>query len=106
MPAALNRTSAKRVQALKALAHPSRLKITEALAHREMCVSEIRNLVGDDISTVSKHLSILRNAGVLISEKRGLSVYYALACSCFQEFLDCIDQVCPSQTKNRAKRCC
>ncbi len=60
----------------------------------ELCVCDLRDLVGDDVSTVSKHLSILRSAGVLTCEKRGLNVYYSLVCDCFGEFLRCVDQVC------------
>jgi ArsR family transcriptional regulator len=104
MPARLDLVSFKRISVLKALAHPSRLLITEALMHGELCVRDIRNLVGDDVSTVSKHLSILRTAGVLISEKRGLNVYYSLACDCFGDFLRCIDQVCPQSFDSRPKK--
>ena len=84
----------KRVAVLKALANPTRLEITEALLAGELCVNQLRDIVGMDVSTVSKHLSILRSAGVVNSEKRGLNVYYALACECFGEFLQCADQVC------------
>ena len=106
MPARPDPVASKRVDVLKALAHPSRLLITEALMRGELCVCEIRDLVGDDVSTVSKHLSILRNAGVLSSDKRGLNVFYRLACNCFADFLQCVDQVClpaPSPTKDN---CC
>jgi len=93
MPKILTSAASKRVAVLKALAHPSRLLITEALMIRELCVCDLRELVGDDVSTVSKHLSLLRSAGVLVSEKRGLNVYYRLSCDCFGEFLKCVDQV-------------
>jgi ArsR family transcriptional regulator len=108
MPARLDSVSTTRVDVLKALAHPSRLLITESLMHGELCVSEIRDLVGDDVSTVSKHLAILKTAGVLSSEKRGLNVYYHIACDCFGEFLKCIDQVCPPPSGSRpeASQCC
>jgi ArsR family transcriptional regulator len=101
-------TSEKRVAVLKALAHPTRLAITEHLMLGEQCVGEIRELVGDDISTVSKHLLVLRSAGVLVCEKRGLNVYYRLACDCFGDFLVCVDTVCPTP-KQRIRRgglCC
>lgn len=108
MPARLDPVSAKRVAVLKALGHPSRLLITETLMDGELSVREIRDLVGDDVSTVSKHLSILRAAGVLASEKRGLNVFYTLACDCFGEFLKCVDQVCPVPASPRAagRKCC
>jgi DNA-binding transcriptional ArsR family regulator len=84
----------------------SRLLITEALMRGELCVCEIRDLVGDDVSTVSKHLSILRSAGVLSSEKRGLNVFYRLACNCFAEFLQCVDQVCLPAPSAKKDNCC
>ncbi len=104
----LGLTSEKRVAVLKALAHPTRLAITERLMHGEQCVGELRDLVGDDVSTVSKHLLVLRNAGVLACEKRGLNVYYRLACDCFGDFLECVDRVCPSQrpASRRGSLCC
>ena len=108
MPARLDPVSFKRVAVLKALGHPSRLLITEALMHGELCVQEIRDLVGDDVSTVSKHLSILRAAGVLDSQKRGLKVFYSLACDCFGDFLKCVDQVCPmpAPSGRKGRKCC
>ncbi len=101
-------TSEKRVAVLKALAHPTRLAITESLMQGEQCVGTLRDLVGDDVSTVSKHLLILRNAGVLLCEKRGLNVYYRLACSCFSDFLECVDRVCPLSNAEPSRRtaCC
>jgi DNA-binding transcriptional ArsR family regulator len=98
----------KRVAVLKALAHPSRLLITERLMSGEACVGQLRELVGDDVSTVSKHLFLLRTAGVLECEKRGLNVYYRLACDCFGEFLQCVDQVCgtPRLSRKTVVTCC
>jgi ArsR family transcriptional regulator len=80
-----------RVKVAKALAHASRLLILEALSRKERCVYELRDLVGDDISTVSRHLSVLREAGVVESEKRGLQVYYSLRTPCVLDIFRCID---------------
>jgi ArsR family transcriptional regulator len=76
--------------------------------HGELCVRELRDLVGADLSTVSKHLTLLRSAGVLVSEKRGLNVYYRLGCDCFGEFLSCVDQVMPRSagTCSPSNACC
>ena len=93
-PTPLPRT-VRRIQVIKALAHPSRLTIVEALQHGEQCVRDLRDLVGADLSTVSKHLSILRTAGLLTMEKRGLNVFYRLACPCFLDFLSCVDRMTP-----------
>ena len=50
-----------------------------------MC--ELTGMVGADISTVSKHLSVLKNAGIVQDEKRGLQVYYSLRAVCAGEFV-------------------
>ena len=84
---------ADRVRVLKALAHPSRLLIVDRLAEKEHNVHELTGMIGSDISTVSKHLSILRNAGVVRDEKRGASVYYSLRCRCVLTFFSCTDAV-------------
>ncbi len=78
---------------MKALAHPSRLLIVQALMNHELCVGELRDLLGQDISTVSRHLSVLKNAGLLAEEKRGLYVYYKLTTPCLSTFLNCVTQM-------------
>lgn len=72
---------------MKALAHPSRLLIAHALLDHELCVCELRELLKQNLSTVSRHLSVLKNAGLLIEEKRGLYVYYHLCCDSLRDFL-------------------
>ena len=52
-----------RARIMKAMAHPSRLFILEELAKNERCVNELTEMIGSDTSTVSKHLSILKNSG-------------------------------------------
>jgi DNA-binding transcriptional ArsR family regulator len=96
--------SKKRAAVIKALAHPSRLLIAEALMDGEMCVCDLKDLVDADMSTVSKHLGLMRDAGVLVSDKRGLNIYYRLACDCFGQFLGCLDQIAPQKPKTRS--CC
>lgn len=83
----------RRVSVIKALAHPSRLAIAEALQDGEQCVCDLRDLVDADLSTVSKHLTIMREAGLLDMEKRGLKVFYRLRCPCLLSFFECVDQL-------------
>jgi len=97
-PGVSSRTE-RRVAVIKALAHPSRLVIAEALQSGELCVCDLRDLVGSDISTVSKHLTVMREAGLLEMEKRGLNVYYRLRCPCLRNFLECVDSLAPSKKK-------
>lgn len=89
----------RQAEILKALAHPTRLYITGLLAKGPLCVCEITEKVGDDISTVSKHLSVMRSAGILSSEKRGLQVIYTLETPCVTRVFLCADTVISSKTK-------
>jgi len=90
-----------RAQILKAMAHPTRLFIINELVEHERCVYELTDMVGVDISTVSKHLSILRNAGIVQDDKRGLQVYYSLRCPCILDFLGCIENVIKENLKEQ-----
>ncbi len=67
-----------RATTTKALAHPARLFMLETLAGGERCVCELREMVGLDLSTVSKHLALLRGAGLVTDERRGTQVFYRL----------------------------
>ena len=67
-----------RAKIIKAMAHPSRLFIIEELNKKERCVNELTDMIGADASTVSKHLSVLKNAGLVTDEKRGNSIFYSL----------------------------
>jgi ArsR family transcriptional regulator len=82
-----------RAEIVKALAHPTRLFIVDELSKGERCVCELRDEIGADISTVSKHLSVLKNAGVVEDDKRGLQVFYRLRCPCILNFFGCIENV-------------
>lgn len=77
----------------KALGHPSRLLMVDALREGEKCVCELQELVGDDMSTVSRHLAVLRQAGIIASEKRGVNIYYTLSLCCLDTFLSCTAQL-------------
>lgn len=75
----------------KALGHPTRLWIVEQLSDgAEHCVCEFVRAVGDEFPTISRHLSILKEAGVVVDEKRGKQVYYRLACPCVSQMLACL----------------
>jgi len=91
-----------RAEVIKALAHPTRLFIVEELARRELCVAELTELVGADMSTVSRHLALLRNAGILEDERRGNCIYYHLLCTCALDFLTCAESVIESARERRS----
>jgi ArsR family transcriptional regulator len=77
---------------IKAMAHPTRLLIIEELSKREHCVCELTGMIGADTSTVSKHLALLKNAGIVSDEKRGQMVYYKLQMPCVLNFLSCLEK--------------
>ena len=85
--------SEERARILKALAHPTRIFIAEKLNEKSRCVCELTDMVQADTSTVSKHLSVLKNAGIIESRKEGTTVYYSLRCQCIMKFIGCIEQV-------------
>lgn len=94
---------AARSKVFKALGHPTRLFIVEELAGGERCVCELTAMVGADISTVSRHLSVLREAGVVADEKRGLQVFYRLKVPCVLNFLSCVDAVMKARAAEQAQ---
>ena len=83
----------KRAEIMKALAHPTRLFIVDFLTDGEKCVCEIVEQVGVDISTISKQLLVIKNAGLLQDEKRGLNVFYKLACPCIPSLFTCLENI-------------
>ena len=82
-----------KAQIIKAMGHPSRLMMIDALAEGEKCVCELQQIVGSDMSTVSKHLSVLRNAGLVDDRKQGLQVFYSLRVPCIMNFFGCVNAV-------------
>ena len=83
----------KRSEIMKALAHPTRLFIIDFLSDGGKCVCEIVEQVGVDISTISKHLSVMKNAGLVEDEKRGLNVFYKLVCPCILNLFTCLEDI-------------
>ena len=80
-----------RAEIFKALGHPARLAMVVALGEGERCVCELRELVGLDMSTVSKHLSVLKSVGLVETDKRGKQVFYSLRLPCTLGFLECVE---------------
>lgn len=76
------------IKAFKALSDPNRLRIVKMLEIRPLCVCEITSVLKLASSTVSKHLSLLHDAGLIENEKRGKWVFYALNHSPDKGYLD------------------
>ena len=92
-----------RSKIIKSLAHPSRLFIVDELSRGRRCVNELTELVDADISTVSKHLSILKSAGIVRDEKEGSHVYYSLRVPCVLSFFSCAESVMVETAKEQAE---
>lgn len=111
MPNIMNATDSiiheRRVEVLKALAHSSRLYIVLRLAGGERSVGDLTEEIGADISTVSKHLALLRDTGIVSDRREGQTVLYNLACPCILDFLHCVDAVRPfDETGTRRGAAC
>ncbi len=92
-----------RARIVKAMAHPTRLFIVDELSRNERCVYELTEMIGADVSTVSRHLSVLANAGIVEGEKRGLQVFYSLRCPCVLHFFSCVENVIQTKAKADAQ---
>ena len=92
-----------RAAVIKAMSHPTRLFIVEELSHQERCVRELTEMIGADVSTVSKHLSVLKTAGIVQDEKRGAKVFYKLRVPCILGFFSCIETVLETSAKEQLR---
>ena len=83
-----------RARIVKAMAHPTRMLIVDELSRSgERCVCELTEMVGADMSTVSRHLAQLKHAGIVDDEKRGAQVFYRLVTPCVMNFFQCVASV-------------
>jgi len=82
-----------KAEIFKALAHPTRLWIVEQLREGDRCVCELVENIDFDFSTISKHLSVLKNAGIVDSNKVGKKIFYSLKVPCIMKFIGCVEQV-------------
>lgn len=89
----------QRAQVLKALAHPTRLWMVEQLSSGERCVCEFVNEIDADFSTISRHLSLLKAAGIIADEKRGRQVIYRLVVPCILNFMSCVEAVLEERSR-------
>jgi DNA-binding transcriptional ArsR family regulator len=94
----------QRAQVLKAMAHPSRLLMIDELSRGERCVCDLTKLVGADISTVSKHLAVLRRVAIVEDEKRGQQVFYRLKVPCILGFFHCVESVLQASAMKASDR--
>jgi len=92
-----------RVRIIKALAHPTRLYIADQVCCRERTVGQLTEMIGVDMSTISRHLSILKHAGIVKVRKEGLQVYCSLAIPCIMNFFNCAEDAVKEVGKRLVK---
>lgn len=93
-----------RAQVMKALAHPSRLMMVDALQEGPKHVAELVKLVGAEYATVSRHLSVLKEAGIVSEDhKERNMVFYRLEVTCIGGFFSCVTEVLVSRRKSLEK---
>ncbi len=90
-----------RANIIKAMAHPVRLMIVEFLKKGDHSFSEIFDLFQLDKSTVSKHLLVLKEAGIISSRKEGAEMIYKLDVPCITDFFTCVTAVIESNVKKQ-----
>ena len=93
----------KQAEIAKAIAHPLRIGIVDFLKDGEQCVCDIAEYVGSERSNVSRHLSVMVNAGILEYRKEGLKVIYKLKTPCILDFFSCVTRVLRQQIKDSEK---
>ncbi|MCG2725106.1 MAG: metalloregulator ArsR/SmtB family transcription factor [Elusimicrobia bacterium] len=93
----------QQASAIKALSHPTRLLIVNMLSKRDICVCELTKAIGNDISTVSKHLSVLKNAGLVDINRKGNRIFYKLKCPCILEFMSCVAKILEISAKEKRR---
>ena len=89
----------KQAKMLKALAHESRLMIVDRLSRGPCSVGDLHALLGGDMSTVSKHLALLRAHGIVEDRRAGTTVYYRLLTPCVCNFFTCATQVLKERSR-------
>ena len=91
-----------RANILKALAHPIRVLLVDALSRGDRCVNELNELADVDQSTISRHLAQLKKAGIVTERKEGAKVIHHLACPCMLRAFDCSVEVLKTVTKRQS----
>jgi DNA-binding transcriptional ArsR family regulator len=93
----------KQAEIAKAIAHPLRIAVVDFLKDGEQCVCDIAEYVGSERSNVSRHLSVMVNAGILEYRKEGLKVIYKLKTPCILDFFSCTTACLRQQIKDSEK---
>lgn len=96
----------RQAQVFKALGHFGRMAMLHALADGEVCACELAQAAGCSPSTASRHLLVLRHAGLIADERRGQQIFYRLSCPCVLTFAQCLDRVDAGEKVTTLKVAC
>jgi ArsR family transcriptional regulator len=88
---------------LKATAHPVRLHILEELKTRKLCVKEFATELDLDISTISKHLSLMKKNGLVVDYREANCVYYKIRCECVVRLMEAAQDMLRSNIERTNK---
>ena len=83
----------RNAEVFKALGHTTRLQIVEKLADGEQCVCVLLEMFDIGMPSLSRHLSVLKNAGIVSDERRGKNIFYTLKCPCLLDTIECMKKV-------------
>ena len=92
-----------RAEILKALAHPIRVLIVHALTGGDRCVCELNELFDIDQSGLSRHLAILKKAGIVSERREGMKVFHHLETPCILKAFECAVDVVRADARRRNK---
>jgi len=90
-----------RSEILKALAHPLRVLIVNALMAGDRCVCKLNELADINQSNISRHLAILKKAGIVSDRREGMKVFYRLETPCILKAFECAVEVVRAQAERR-----
>ncbi|MBU1693439.1 MAG: metalloregulator ArsR/SmtB family transcription factor [Verrucomicrobia bacterium] len=90
-----------RAEILKAMAHPVRVLIVDALLRGDHCVRELNRLARISQSNVSRHLGVLKKAGIVTDRRQAMKVYYHLETPCILKAFDCAAEVVQADSRRR-----
>ena len=86
---------------LKALGHPIRVQMVEALSRGDRCVNDLRSLATVCQANISRHLACLKRAGLVTERRAGPRVIHRLACPGMLQALKCADEAAQAARKRR-----
>lgn len=92
------------LQVLKALSDGTRLKIIDLLMNHDFCVGALSRTLGVSEASVSQHLRVLRNAGLVTGEKRGYYTHYDVNRHLIAEVATSLDSIAASTAPRKECR--